>query len=135
MTESSITRIQPWSYSIIHNSPCKVIEEQNLWGNLMVLMQRLVVSSTRAIRTTLECRLEVLKDTEFRTSRRLEEITNSSDDIDELYDMDGQELLDELLKSHICALKNEWKKELETAKQTVPEIKPLLLMQIQRGLS
>jgi hypothetical protein len=30
---------------------------------------------------------------------------------------------------------NEWKKELETAKQTVPEIRPLLLMKIQRRLS
>jgi superfamily II DNA or RNA helicase len=82
-------------------------EKKQHIGFLMVLMQRLVVSSTRAIHTTLERRLDVLKDTELRTSQRLEEITNSSDDIDELYDMDGQELLDKLLKSHIYALKNE----------------------------
>ena len=24
-----------WQYSTIHNSPCKVIEEQNLWGNIV----------------------------------------------------------------------------------------------------
>ena len=35
-------------------------------GFLMILMQRLVVSSTRAIKTTLERRLEVLR-TEERT--------------------------------------------------------------------
>jgi superfamily II DNA or RNA helicase len=84
-----------------------VREKKQHIGFLMILMQRLVVSSTRAIRTTLERRLEVLKDTELRTSQRLEEITGSSDDIDELYDMDGQELLDELLKFRISAMQNE----------------------------
>jgi hypothetical protein len=24
-----------WQYSTIHNSPCKIIEEQNLWGNIV----------------------------------------------------------------------------------------------------
>ncbi len=76
-------------------------------GFLMILMQRLVVSSTRAIRTTLERRLEVLKTSEFLASQRLEEMGTVSDDLDEFYDMDGQELLDELLKSRISAMKNE----------------------------
>jgi superfamily II DNA or RNA helicase len=76
-------------------------------GFLMILMQRLVVSSTRAIRTTLERRLEVLKTSELLVSRRLEDIENGSDNLEEFYDMDGQELLDELLKSRVSALKNE----------------------------
>lgn len=104
-------------------------EKKQHIGFLMILMQRLVVSSTRAIRTTLERRLEVLKDTELRTSRRLEYMTNSSDDIDELYDMDGQELLDELFKSNIYALQNE-KNQVEalldaarTCEQTGPDAK------------
>ncbi|AEH61152.1 helicase domain protein [Methanosalsum zhilinae DSM 4017] len=82
-------------------------EKKQHIGFLMILMQRLVVSSTRAIRTTLERRLEVLKDIEIRTSQRLEEITDSGDEVDELYEMDGQELLDELLKSRISAMQNE----------------------------
>ena len=79
-------------------------------GFLMILMQRLVVSSTRAIRTTLERRLTALKDSEQQASLRLAELENdseTSDGFDELYDMDGQELLDELLKSHVSALQSE----------------------------
>lgn len=85
-------------------------EKKRHIGFLMILMQRLVVSSTRAIRTTLERRLEVLKTGERQASLRLDEYENGSEgteDIDELYDMDGQELLDELLKSHVSALQSE----------------------------
>ncbi|MFZ4801913.1 MAG: DEAD/DEAH box helicase [Chlorobium sp.] len=73
-------------------------------GFLMILMQRLVVSSTRAIRCTLERRLEILKDGERQTSLRLEENSIGSD---EFYDMDAEELLDELLTSKVSALQNE----------------------------
>jgi len=83
-------------------------------GFLMILIQRLVVSSTRAIRTTLERRLAVLKNGEQQASLRLAERENGSEgptddsgDFDEIYDMDGQELLDELLKSHVSALQYE----------------------------
>lgn len=85
-------------------------EKKRHIGFLMILMQRLVVSSTRAIRTTLERRLEVLKDSTQQASLRLAEIENSMesmDDFDEFYDMDGQELLDELFKSQMSALQSE----------------------------
>ena len=73
-------------------------------GFLMILMQRLVVSSTRAIRFTLERRLEILKDGERQTSLRLEENSIGSA---EFYDMDAEELLDELLTSKVSAVQNE----------------------------
>ena len=89
-------------------------EKKRHIGFLMILMQRLVVSSTRAIRTTLERRLAALKDGEQQASLRLAELENGAegsespdDEIAELYDMDGQELLDELLKSHVSALQSE----------------------------
>jgi superfamily II DNA or RNA helicase len=85
-------------------------EKKRHIGFLMILMQRLVVSSTRAIRTTLERRLAVLKNGEQQASLRLAELENGSETLeglDEFYDMDGQELLDELLKSHVSALQNE----------------------------
>ena len=85
-------------------------EKKRHIGFLMILMQRLVVSSTRAIRTTLERRLAVLKDGEQQANLRLTELENDvegSENLDELYDMDGQELLDELLKSHVSALQSE----------------------------
>ncbi len=85
-------------------------EKKRHIGFLMILMQRLVVSSTRAIRTTLERRLAALKDGEQQTSLRLAELENGAEgpeSFDELYDMDGQELLDELLKSHVSALQSE----------------------------
>ena len=80
----------------------------------MLLMQRLVVSSTRAIRTTLERRLTALKESKHQANMRMVELKHSAegsesvdDEMAELYDMDGQELLDELLKSRISALQNE----------------------------
>jgi len=85
-------------------------EKKRHIGFLMILMQRLVVSSTRAIRTTLERRLAALKDGEEQASLRLAELENGaegSESFDELYDMDGQELLDELLESHVSALQSE----------------------------
>lgn len=89
-------------------------EKKRHIGFLMILMQRLVVSSTRAIRTTLERRLAALKDGEQQANLRLAELENGADglespddEIAELYDMDGQELLDELLKSHVSALQSE----------------------------
>ena len=89
-------------------------EKKRHIGFLMILMQRLVVSSTRAIRTTLERRLAALKEGEQQASLRLAELENGAegsenpdDEIAELYDMDGQELLDELLKSHVSALQSE----------------------------
>lgn len=85
-------------------------EKKRHIGFLMILMQRLVVSSTRAIRTTLERRLAALKDGEQQANLHLAELENGaegSENFDELYDMDGQELLDELLKSHVSALQSE----------------------------
>ncbi|MBL3593369.1 MAG: DEAD/DEAH box helicase family protein [Synergistaceae bacterium] len=89
-------------------------EKKRHIGFLMILMQRLVVSSTRAIRTTLERRLAALKEGEQQASLRLAELENGAegsespdDEMAELYDMDGQELLDELLKSHVSALQSE----------------------------
>ena len=89
-------------------------EKKRHIGFLMILMQRLVVSSTRAIRTTLERRLAALKEGEQQASLRLAQLENGAegsespdDEMAELYDMDGQELLDELLKSHVSALQSE----------------------------
>ena len=94
-------------------------EKKRHIGFLMILMQRLVVSSTRAIRTTLERRLAALKEGEQQASLRLKKLEKAElengmegsdspdDEMAELYDMDGQELLDELLKSHVSALQSE----------------------------
>lgn len=80
-------------------------EKQQHFGFLMILMQRLVVSSTRAIRTTLERRLEVLQADEGVITKRLDDIALK--DSSEIYDMDGEELLEELLQTHVRALRNE----------------------------
>ncbi len=85
-------------------------EKKHHIGFLMILMQRLVVSSTRAIRITLERRLAALKEGEQHAGLHLTELENGGNEIDaleELYDMDGQELLDQLPKSRISALQSE----------------------------
>ena len=76
-------------------------EKRTYVGFLMVLMQRLVVSSTRAIRTTLERRLEAL-------TAPGEQLTLFPAILDEEWvDLDGQEQIDALLRSRLKALKNE----------------------------
>ena len=70
-------------------------------GFLMILMQRLVTSSTRAIRVTLERRLEVLT----APGEQLMLFPELTDE--EWVELDGQEQIDTLLTSRLSALKNE----------------------------
>ena len=81
-------------------------EKRSYIGFLMILMQRLVASSTKAIRATLERRLEALREPQ-------EQMTLfPSYTEDEWADMDGQEQMETLLKTKLMALKNE-KAEVE----------------------
>jgi superfamily II DNA or RNA helicase len=76
-------------------------EKRSYIGFLMILMQRLVVSSTSAIRTTLERRLEALAAPEEQLT--LFPFTTE----DEWADLDGQEQIDLLFRTRLRALKNE----------------------------
>jgi superfamily II DNA or RNA helicase len=76
-------------------------EKRTHVGFLMILMQRLVASSTSAIRTTLERRLEALQTPEEQLSL----FPFMSDE--EWADLDGQEQVDTLLGTRLKALKNE----------------------------
>lgn len=85
----------------------QAVKEKNTpLGFLMILMQRLIASSTAAIATTLERRIEVLK----RPGDQLELF--SSADFADLQEMDGQSQVDSLLGKQLKALKNE-RKEVE----------------------
>jgi superfamily II DNA or RNA helicase len=81
-------------------------EKQTAVGFLMILMQRLVTSSTAAIRTALERRLEVLDLPSGQLSLFPEDIA------DEWSALDGQEQFDTILKSRLKGLKDE-RKEVE----------------------
>ena len=76
-------------------------EKRSYIGFLMILMQRLVVSSTSAIRTTLERRLEALAAPQEQLT--LFPLTSE----EEWADLDGQEQIDVLLHTRLKALKNE----------------------------
>lgn len=76
-------------------------EKRSYIGFLMLLMQRLVVSSTRAIRATLERRLEILSQPEGQLT------LFPLDAEDEWADLDGQEQVDTFLRTRLRALKNE----------------------------
>ncbi len=103
-------------------------EKKNYVGFLMNLMQRLVTSSTQAIRTALVRRLEVLRTPE-------EQVTLFSTlSEDDWSDLDGQEQVDTLFKTYISALKNERlevERLLETAERaelTGPDAKAEALL-------
>jgi len=70
-------------------------------GFLMILMQRLVTSSTRAISTTLERRLEVLHQPQEQMSLFPSILEN------EWADLDGQDQLESVLSVRLKAQKNE----------------------------
>ena len=76
-------------------------EKRSYIGFLMILMQRLVVSSTRAIRATLEKRLEALAAPQEQLT--LFPLVSE----EEWADLDGQEQVDVLLRTRLKALKNE----------------------------
>jgi len=77
------------------------LEKRSYIGFLMILMQRLVVSSTSAIRTTLERRLEALETPQEQLS--LFPIYSN----EEWADLDSQEQVEMLLTTRLKALKNE----------------------------
>src|SRR5271167_2073409 len=69
-------------------------------GFLMILMQRLVTSSTQAIASAMERRLEALHATNLNAND--EELPEPN-----LDEQDGQEQLDELLATRLAGLENE----------------------------
>ena len=81
-------------------------EKRSYIGFLMILMQRLVVSSTSAIKTTLERRLAVL-GSESRVPSLFDELETQNSELETFYDLDGQEQIDVLLRTRLKALKNE----------------------------
>ena len=74
-------------------------------GFLMILMQRLVTSSTSAIASALERRLEVLQSTDLAATD--EEPADSDLAGSDLTEKDGQEQLEELLATRLAGLQNE----------------------------
>ena len=76
-------------------------EKKTYVGFLMILMQRLVTSSTRAIITTLEKRLTALQE----PGEQLTMLPLMVED--EWNDLDGQDQLESFLKIRLAALKNE----------------------------
>ena len=87
-------------------------EKRSYLTFLMILMQRLVVSSTSAIRTALERRLEVLRheDSGLSQMQLFNEDSSAQSSVlspDDFYDLDGQEQLEALFRTRLKALKNE----------------------------
>lgn len=75
-------------------------QKKNYIGYLMILMQRLVTSSTEAIATMLQRRLETLNQTDVT------QIEEAPDD-DFPGELDSQEQLEELLATRLVGLQNE----------------------------
>jgi superfamily II DNA or RNA helicase len=79
-------------------------EKKNYVGFLLILMQRLVTSSTRAIRSTLERRLKMLAAPEEQLSL----FPPAPPGFDEEWpEMDGEEQIETLLRMRTKALRNE----------------------------
>src|SRR5450756_585653 len=81
-------------------------EKQTAIGFLMILMQRLITSSTAAIRTAMERRLAVLELPQGQLSLFPEDMG------DDWSSLDGQQQLDTILKTRLKGLKDE-RKEVE----------------------
>ena len=77
-------------------------EKRTYIGFLMILMQRLVSSSTQAIRVSLERRLEAVKDLDVLAG--IERIIGEEVD---WWDLNGQERYDQLINQHILNIQLE----------------------------
>lgn len=75
-------------------------ENRQYLGFLMILMQRLVTSSTQAIATAMERRLEALQSTNLTP-------TDEEPPEDHAEEQDSQEQLEELLATRLAGLQNE----------------------------
>ena len=94
-----------------------LLEKRQYLGFLMILMQRLVTSSTQAIASALARRLDVLRDQQTTDAPRPEGegpgVKADSEEIDALLsenvaeESDSQEQLDELLAARLAGLQNE----------------------------
>lgn len=109
-------------------------KKQNAVGFLMILMQRLITSSTAAIRTSLERRLEVLDLPSSQLSLFPEDFA------EEWATLDGQEQLDTILKVRLKGLKDE-RKEVELLLSAArrceargPDTKALALLEVVQRL-
>ena len=83
-------------------------------GFLMILMQRLVTSSTQAIASAMERRLEALQATNITATDEEPPEAN-------LDEQDGQEQLEELLATRLAGLQNE-KEEVQAAARSGPPL-------------
>jgi superfamily II DNA or RNA helicase len=104
-------------------------EKQTAVGFLMILMQRLITSSTAAIRTSLERRLAVLDLPQGQISLFPEDIG------EDWSSLDGQQQLDAILKTRLKGLKDE-RKEVELllsaarrCEAAVPDVKAEALLE------
>ena len=98
-----------------------VAEKKTYIGFLMTLMQRLVTSSTRAIRRSLERRLEVLEQIAKRLSAERDTWSSLVSEREMFYDLDGQEQAETLLDFQGAALEDERREVqslLKVARQT-----------------
>ena len=109
-------------------------EKQTAVGFLMILMQRLITSSTAAIRTALERRLEVLDLPSGQLSLFSEDIA------EDWMLLDSQEQLDTVLKARLKGLKDE-RREVELLLSAArrceargPDVKALALLEIVQKL-
>jgi SNF2 family DNA or RNA helicase len=84
--------------------------KKRYFGFLMLLLQRLISSSTRAIRKTLDTRYLLLKNAQERLTMahtNALELENEEETAETFYEMDGEELLEILLDIDLDALDNE----------------------------
>ena len=98
--------------------------KQNAIGFLMILMQRLVVSSPSAIKATLERRLSVLKQPSLAQQESL--LTG-----EEWEDLDGQQQVDALLNNKELARLN---KALKSEQQEVEWLLELASQCVEKGI-
>jgi len=81
-------------------------QNRQYFGFLMILMQRLVTSSTQAIATAMERRLEALQEIPLTPALSPEDEGEGASEM-ELNEQDSQEQLDELLATRLAGLQNE----------------------------
>ena len=138
-----------WQYSTVHNSAFKVIEEQALWGQTVCRVwlpnQNAVVrvprSALRSLSADLQPEIEAgqelfyaLQQAHLASVNREEErgmvaFTSRRKAIERV----GLPEVRQYRLARCDAEETEWRHELQSARQIVPEIRSLLMLRIIKG--
>jgi len=129
---------QLWKYSTIHKSACKVVDKQPLWGETVCRVwlpdKDAVVRVSASDLTEIAEFFDTMQEAHFAAVTREEErgmiaFASRRKAIDRL----GLPEVRQFRLARLDEDESQWRSELKSARQIVPEMRPLVMLNIGNG--